>query len=704
MAAEVPLEFAREDPTKIRTAEACGECHVSEYEVWKRTPHATGFKDLHRKDTAEAIAERMGFRLMKRDSSCLLCHYTPTVQGEQLRAVSGVSCESCHGAGQDWIDVHNDYGGKGIDHTNETAEHRRARIAQSLAGGMRRPTDLYGVASSCYGCHTVPDERLVNVGKHSIGSPGFELVAWSQEIRHNFLDSFKNGDGTVNAERSVERRRMMYVAGRALELEHALRGVAAATEKGVFLKAMQRRVRVALTEVRGIAARAALPEMAEAVAIVRSVDVKLGNREALSRAADRLGEATRQLLAGHDSTRLASLDPLVEGTAEAADFIDEGEDDEVEVAGTEDPAAAGPAAGDPAATVPGAAGGTVVAEPAAGQTTRAAAATDAIPAVGAVKTRIRPASEFATLSGDTCQKCHGDQNAWWFDDPHYAAIDPFLEGSRKNVQIARLYGISPSRMTRGDSLCMDCHGTIVSGREKREVQDGVSCQSCHGPAKEFLEPHQEGEKSLGTERPGYVNALRLGMVELKNLKTRAETCTGCHYITDQRLISSGHPSGIEFDYVEGMGKIRHWQTPPIGAPALDATFSAVLAARGGVPTVRLARLASARPRAATSSAGGGQAGSADGTPTAVTADVASVYRPRATPRSRPVDRSSPTRTDSARSRDARSRDARSRDQATRLKGELPPFPEIDDTTAIEDVLLLLKDRLELLYRAVRREP
>ncbi|MEM7353848.1 MAG: multiheme c-type cytochrome [Acidobacteriota bacterium] len=686
--AQAPVEFALEDPTKIATAEACGECHVSEYEVWKRTPHAVGFKSLHRGEVAEAITQRMGFRLMKRDSPCLTCHYTPTVQGEQLRAVSGVSCENCHGAGQDWIDLHNDYGGKGIDHTTETPEHREQRIAASLAAGMRRPTDLYDVATSCYGCHTVPDERLVNVGKHSIGSPSFELVAWSEKIRHNFLDSFRDGDGTANAERSPERKRMMYLAGRALELEHALRGVAAATERGVYLKAMQRRVRDALTEVRGIAAAGALTEMDEAVAIIRSVDLKLGNREALLQAADRLGQATKQMLAGRDGTQLASLDPLVEGTAEAADFIEDEFDDlelaepEVAVAASGDPAAGSETSSDPAA------GGSPAAGSGSQATTTTVVTTEAIPAVGEAKPRIRPRSRFATLSGDTCQKCHGEQNAWWFDDPHYAAIEPFLARDRKNVQIARLYGISPSRMARGDSLCMDCHGTIVTGREKREVQDGVSCQGCHGPAAEFLEPHQEGDKSLGTERPGYINALQLGMVELQNLKTRAETCTGCHYITDRRLISSGHPSGVDFDYVDGMAEIRHWQSPPIGAPALNAVFSSELESRGAVPKVQLARLATTtRVAAAGGSGSTASEGQGTATDTTATGDESYVYRPQAAPRARPHDR----------------RAASSGNGASGLGTELPPFPEVEEGTAIEDILRLLKDRLELLYRAVRPE-
>ncbi len=688
--AQPSMEWAREDPTKIETAEACGECHVSEYEVWKRTPHATGFKDLHRLKTAEAIAERMGFKLIKRDSNCLQCHYTPTVQGDQLRAVSGVSCESCHGAGEGYIDVHNDYGGQGFDHLSETPEHRAQRIASATAAGMRRPSDLYALASSCYGCHSVPDERLVNVGRHSIGSAGFELVEWTQgDIRHNFLDSFLNGDGTANAERGAPRKRLMYVVGRALELEHGLRGAAAATEKGVFFKASQRRIRNALSEVQAIASRAGAPELDDMVAAVRGVDVKLGNRAALSAAAERVGNAARRFLGGRDGTRLASLDPLVEGTAE----IELADDFE---AATEDTAAV--AGQSPGAPAPGTGGqGTSPTAPAstAGATAGGAAsaanpASAAIPAEGAVKRRIRRASKHATLDATTCQKCHGDQNAWWFDDAHYASVDPFFERARKNVQIARLYGLSPSAMTRGDALCMDCHGTVVTGREQREVADGVSCQSCHGAAADFLEPHQEGDASQGRSRPGYVKALKLGMVELKDDATRAAACADCHYITDPRLISSGHPSGADFDYPSGMAEVRHWQSPLDSAGALAAAYSSELAARGAVPKVRLARLAGASTARASAQATGGDPGVQPGgqvTATAGSGRLTSASRRPRTPRARP----------------ASSTAAAAASDAGAAAIGLPPFPEIDDATPIEEVLLLLKERLELLYGAVRGE-
>ena len=528
--------YAREDPEKIVTAEACGECHVSEAEVWKKTPHATGFKTLHRLESAEAIAGRLGFRLMKRDSLCLSCHYTPTLQSGQLRAVAGVSCESCHGAGADWIDVHNDYGGKGLDHTTETPEHRARRIEESRDKGMRRSSDLYGVVKSCYGCHLVPEEQLVNVGQHSIGSGDFDFVRWQEQIRHNFLDSFLNGDGTDNAERPIDRRRVMYAVGRAVELESSLRGVAAAEGEGVYLKAMLRRVRLALGAVREIAEETAIPEMKEAVALVRGVSVSLGQQDALNRTADAIGELAQRFAAGADGTQLARLDPLLEGKRIAEPLP----------------------------------------PPAGGRATVAEA--------GSAEGR------HPTIGPGACSGCHGPQNQWWFADNHFKSADPFFDQDPKNVEIARRYGISEDDMARGTAVCMTCHATVVTGREQRDVQDGVGCENCHGSAGDYLEPHKEGDKILGLERPGYRNALTLGMVELKDLEVRASNCTSCHYVTDRKLLAAGHPSGEGFDFVAGMSKVRHWEDPPVPAETLQAAFRTVLDARGPVPQVEVTEL------------------------------------------------------------------------------------------------------------------
>ena len=515
-------DFIRMDPEKIVLPEECGACHQSEHAVWRRTPHATGFDTLHKKESAEEIADRLGFRLIKRESACLKCHYTPIFRRGQLRAGDGVTCESCHGAARDWINVHNDYSAR--EAVDETPEHRRERIEQSIEAGMLRPSDLYSVASNCYQCHTVPHEELVNVGRHSTGSAAFELVSWSQgEMRHNFLKSFIEADGTINAERSPEYKRVMYVIGKALDLEYSLRGVAAATENGRYVKAMGRRSRNAIAELRDITEAVSIPELEKILETVRSLPIELGSQAALLEAADAIGEVAKHFLAEHDGTSLASLDPfyLEPRAPRSADEASE----------------------------------------------------DTLPDGVAVTDALVP--EHRTTRPVPCGSCHGDQEAWWYEDRHATTAERFLDEAPRAVQIAAAYGLDTDAMKRGDQVCMQCHATVVSGREARAVADGVSCQRCHGPGEDYKKPHEES----------YEEALRLGMVALHDLTIRARTCTGCHYITDPKLLSTGHRSGADFDYAAAMSGIRHWEAPFADGAEVASVFAAVVAERGPVPEV-----------------------------------------------------------------------------------------------------------------------
>lgn len=665
-AQDKPVVFL-EDPAKIVTAERCGECHVSSFAVWKDTPHATGFKNLHRQRAAEDISKKMGYDLIKRESLCLNCHYTPTIKRDQLIAVSGVSCESCHGAAADWIDIHNDYG-KGFTYKTETPEHRRERIEKSRAAGMRRPSDLFEVAARCFQCHTVPEEELVNKGGHGTGSANFELVAWTQgEIRHNFLQSFLTGDGTQNAERDMPRKRLMYVLGRALDLSYSLRGMAVAKEaRARYERAMSRRVRSALNEIREIDGRVTLAETREMISAVREVSVALGNRDALMKAAAKIDTSARKFLAGHDGKGLAGIDPLILGTAEPLP-----EEPEEEVADGGDSTIT---PGEPKTTT-----GSPKTSPNSG-TSGGKTTTTSSPgraAFGDIKEHIRAQSKHDTI-GPKCGNCHGDQDTWWFGDKHFASADPFINSNPKNAKIAALYGLKTTGMARGDRVCMDCHGTVVTGRETREVRDGVSCESCHGAAADYLEPHKEGEKAMGVNRPGYIEGLKLGMVMLRDPATRANACTSCHYITDQRLISSGHPSGKNFDYAKGMQTIKHWQITDDPA-ALSAAFKAALSKRGAVPDVPLAALPD----------------SGGGTDTATNAAAAQATerptRPISIPRARPAASAEFVAADPGDS-------SQETAAITPVSIDLPAPPKPAGT--VEERILQLKRRLDFLYQTL----
>jgi|GEM_PF-3258258 len=163
--------------------------------------------------------------------------------------------------------------------------------------------------------------------------------------------------------------------------------------------------------------------------------------------------------------------------------------------------------------------------------------------------------------------CHASDGAWWQGDPHFDTVNVLKRKKKQSMEIAEAYGLSSSDYLRGKFKCAQCHGEVVSSRRTKNMNTGVSCESCHGPAGPkaggYYDIHQEGEPPkdpLSTARIGYRKALKAGMVELRNVDTRALTCVRCHQITEKKLLEAGHPTGEGFDYVRGIKAniSRHW--------------------------------------------------------------------------------------------------------------------------------------------------
>ncbi len=294
------------DPAKIVGAAECSECHTDEAGVWKETPHFQTFQALHRRPEAKAIAQKMELRSIKRGDVCLDCHYTTQTQGSRTKPVSGVSCESCHGAAADWIQQHNDYGGPDVKKADESPAHRKERIQKSMAAGMLHPSNLYLVAQNCYSCHTVPNEKLVNVGGHQSGSEDFELVAWSQgKVRHDFQ---ANGNGHSPA----EHLRVMYVVGSLVDLEYSLRAAAGATEAGAYADATAARVGSAVSRLEAIQAKTSSGAVQKALAAAGGVQARPGNAGSLNAAADQVGAIARGFAeSANGANGLAGVDALL---------------------------------------------------------------------------------------------------------------------------------------------------------------------------------------------------------------------------------------------------------------------------------------------------------------------------------------------------------------------------------------------------------
>lgn len=299
--------LAKTDTDKIVGPNACAECHKHETEVWKGSHHFQTFTKMPRSKKAGEISKKMKIRRLKTNKLCQSCHFTVQKIKKKSKAVAGISCESCHASGKDYLKLHAEFSGQ-KNKKDESGAQAASRWKKSEAFGMIRPKAIYKLAKNCFECHVVPQENLVNVGGHPAGSE-FELVSWSQgEVRHNLWYS----QGKKNKQAGLGRRRIMYIVGLAIDLETALRSIAQATSRKKYAYKMAGRAARARTKLAAVGK--AVPNVGEVSAIVKlshSAGLKLNNAKFLTAAADNISLEALKLIANHDGKKLATLDKLI---------------------------------------------------------------------------------------------------------------------------------------------------------------------------------------------------------------------------------------------------------------------------------------------------------------------------------------------------------------------------------------------------------
>ncbi|MGH9676668.1 MAG: multiheme c-type cytochrome, partial [Candidatus Acidiferrum sp.] len=202
-----------------------------------------------------------------------------------------------------------------------------------------------------------------------------------------------------------------------------------------------------------------------------------------------------------------------------------------------------------------------------------AGAPSPMPASGSKPEVSRTAAEYKYVGPGSCSAtaCHGgvqplaltsvlqnEYSTWAVQDPHAKAYRS-LENA-VSQRMARILGIGdPTKAQK----CLVCHALDASAEQKGrdfDIADGVSCESCHGPASAWLGPHtlkgSSMEKFTG-----------MGMINLKNLERRAEQCNTCHVGTrekevDHDMIGAGHPDLVfELDSYDAIMP-PHWKPAP----------------------------------------------------------------------------------------------------------------------------------------------
>jgi hypothetical protein len=109
-------------------------------------------------------------------------------------------------------------------------------------------------------------------------------------------------------------------------------------------------------------------------------------------------------------------------------------------------------------------------------------------------------------------------------------------GSARSAQIAQQLQIDdPTRSAR----CNVCHSPLQTVPPARFVagvkpENGVSCESCHGPAEPWLRFHTRKDVT-------HEQRVAAGLRELESFSARATACIACHMNIDAELVRAGHP-------------------------------------------------------------------------------------------------------------------------------------------------------------------
>jgi hypothetical protein len=162
-----------------------------------------------------------------------------------------------------------------------------------------------------------------------------------------------------------------------------------------------------------------------------------------------------------------------------------------------------------------------------------------------------------------CSECHVEETDVWQRTAHYTGARS-LTRSPEARAIADALGI---RRLKSDARCMSCHFTIEVAEDGEEkATTGVSCESCHGPARDWLPLHDDfgtGVATAADESPEHRVARTAacedaGMNHTDNLLRIATRCFACHSIGDRELVEAGHPTGDGFELVAwSQGGVRH---------------------------------------------------------------------------------------------------------------------------------------------------
>ncbi len=147
------------------------------------------------------------------------------------------------------------------------------------------------------------------------------------------------------------------------------------------------------------------------------------------------------------------------------------------------------------------------------------------------------------IGAEACGMCHktekqGSQLSIWQNSKHSKAYETLK--TEKANQIAKGKGFQTLAVETPE--CLKCHtsGYNVDASllgKKFKVEDGVQCETCHGPGSDYKDMKVMKDKEL---------AIKNGLIMHDKLQ---DFCTGCHNVES--------PTFVDINVDEAWQKIKH---------------------------------------------------------------------------------------------------------------------------------------------------
>jgi len=172
-----------------------------------------------------------------------------------------------------------------------------------------------------------------------------------------------------------------------------------------------------------------------------------------------------------------------------------------------------------------------------------------------------PANPVKVVGPNACAECHKQEVEAWKGSNHFKT---FREMPRKKEanEIAERMGVA---RIRSESLCLNCHYTVQDKDNKKQPIAGISCESCHSAAEDWIKVHSgfsgknEKTESKAEKDARWKLADSKGMIRPSSLYRLAKNCYSCHVVPQEDLVNKGgHTAGSTFELVSwSQGEVRH---------------------------------------------------------------------------------------------------------------------------------------------------